>query len=246
MGSLPDFFSRKITSLSPLNLFEASRIKHSCFANHTQLKSIVIPESVKVIENSAFSDCTSLYNIDTDNMDPYCEINCNFEDTTWYNSQPNESIITMANGRIMVGNKISKPSNGFVIPSNIVTLGTHACRAIDSDNADSSFTSFIIPDTVEIICESIFYLQSGLTQITIGKNVRKIGSELVPTNATTLIFRQPADMEIELPTPGENTGLGYEKNSRSLTIYTDNIAIRNYDWSADNATVTFYPLSEAP
>lgn len=54
-------------------------------------------------------------------------------------------------------------------------------------------------------------------------------------------------MEIKLPKAGvSNTGLAYNKDSRAIDVYTDNLAIRAYDWAADNATVTFHPLSEAP
>ena len=40
--------------------------------------------------------------------------------------------------------------------------------------------------------------------------------------------------------------MAYNKDSRALTIYTDNEYIKNYNWAADNATVTIYPLSQAP
>lgn len=53
-------------------------------------------------------------------------------------------------------------------------------------------------------------------------------------------------MKISLPTAGETFGLTYNKNSRAVNIYTDNEDIRNYNWSGDNVTPTFYSLSQAP
>jgi hypothetical protein len=50
-------------------------------------------------------------------------------------------------------------------------------------------------------------------------------------------------MLLTLPAAGKETGISYSKNARNITIYTDNEYIKTYDWTTDNATVTFYPLS---
>lgn len=59
------------------------------------------------------------------------------------------------------------------------------------------------------------------------------------TSVTTWVFRQPAGMTITMP----SSYLGYNKNSRTITVYTDNESIANYGWASDNITANIYPLS---
>lgn len=251
MSLISDYLSKNLTAVTKEQLSGANRIFNSCFYEHTKLKSIGIPYSVKVIEIDAFVNCSALAEIDTDSMDPFCEINSvagriAFFGTAWVNNQPANSMFTMANGQILVGNNISAPSNGFVIPSTVKNIAGAACGRL-SGSADSLFTSVVIPDTVEMIQRNIFEGQTSLTKITVGSGVRKITGLITPgTNMKEMIFRQPAGMTIELPTPGANDGMAYNKDAYSMNIYTDNEYIRNYGWSTDNVTATFYPLSSAP
>lgn len=109
----------------------------------------------------------------------------------------------------------------------------------------SSLTNVVIPDSVTSIEEMAFYNCGQLTDITIGSSVATIGySAFIQTSPTsrTIIFRQPSGMEITLPSAGSSSGLFYNKTSYAITIYTDNEIIKNYDYSADNVTPTFYHL----
>ena len=111
----------------------------------------------------------------------------------------------------------------------------------------SKATQYTIPDNVEYVQRNPFANQYDLTKIVIGASVSKIEAVLVPhEKVTTLVFRQPQSLVVDLPSPGENTGLAYYKQSRDVTIYTDNDSIKNYGWATDNVTATFKPLSEAP
>jgi len=169
-----------------------------------------------------------------------------FDGTPFVNNITAGSMLYMSNGRILVSHKISKPSTNLSIPDTVVNI---ASRALYKYSEDTNFKKCVIPDTVEILGDNIFDEQSTLTSITVGASVRRIGVDLTPSNSvTTLIFRQPAGMYVELPPAGDGEfiGLAYNKNSRNVSIYTDNECIKNYDWATDNVTATFYPLSSAP
>jgi hypothetical protein len=102
--------------------------------------------------------------------------------------------------------------------SGLLSIGSECFM----DQANSNFTSLTIPSTVQTIGASAF------------KNT---------TTLTTLIFEQPANMSLTLPTAGSSTGMGYCKSATQKTIYTDNLQIKNYDWASDNITATFYHLN---
>jgi hypothetical protein len=54
----------------------------------------------------------------------------------------------------------------------------------------------------------------------------------------TLKFYTPSGVRVNLP-----SGFANSKTAYSVTIYTDNEDIRNYDWAGDNITATFYHLN---
>lgn len=243
---LNEVLLKTITSIKKDDLEGCEVIGPCRFYKCENLKSVEIPYCVKNIEGEAFAYCTSLTDIDTDEMDPYCKINTTsdlgnypFLGSGIITNLPTDSVLLMANGKIMIYNTFTTPSKSLVIPDTVINLAAKACAG-----SDNNFKSFVIPDSIEIICDDVV-TSTVLTKITIGKSARYIGARLVPKSVTTLIFKQPAEMEIELPTAG-STGMAYDKDSRSISIYTDNECIKNYDWATDNVTATFYPLSEAP
>lgn len=239
--------TKTLTEIKKEDLDGCEKIAKYTFYKCEKLKSVEIPYSVKRIEGQAFVDCAALTNINTDEMDPYCKITtasdvtyAPFKNTGAYNNLPADSVWLMANGKIMAGNTYTTPSESLIIPDSVINLASGACAG-----SDTNFTSFVIPDTVEIICDDVV-TSTVLTKMTVGKMARDIGARLVPSGVTKLIFRQPAGMEIALPEAGADNGMAYDKDSRSISIYTDNECIKNYDWATDNVTATFYPLSEAP
>lgn len=270
MSLLQDLFSKNLVSLTKEQLKGATNIIEYAFYKQNLLTSVEIPDSVvnigcyafsgcsslkKIvfgkntsnIEMSCFDDCALLEDVDTAKMNnPYCYISGSscLTETPWYNNQPEGSMVTIANGQILIGNKISTPSAGFEIPATVKTLAGKSC-ALYGSTVDANFTHAIVPDTIEMTQGIVFYGHKNLTQITIGSNVHTMTSEFHdPANTTSLtsvIFRQPAGMVVNLP----ESGLFDTKSSCSLNIYTDNEYIRNYDWAGDNITATFYPLSEA-
>lgn len=269
MSLLSDLLSRNIASINKNQLNGITKIKQHAFANCKKLTTIELPDTVENIESFAFDNCPLLKNfimgknyiknwqlfgalpqsvskVEIEDINPYSFLSrALFSSTAWYGSFPSGAMICAAKGRILIGHKVSKPSAGFNIPSTVINLADNSCAEIG--NADSNFTSFEIPDTVEIVGSELFGGSYPLKTITIPASVKEIRGKLVcGTNTTTLIFRHPADMYIKLPTPGEGSGIAGNKTSRSMDIYTDNKMLKAYDWAKDNVTATIHPLSEAP
>ena len=178
MSLISDYLSKNLTSLTKEQLSGAKKIITGCFNNYTSLRSIGIPYSVKKICINAFEGCLNLTEIDSSSMDPFCwlPVNLGIDNpimaTGWYSNAPVNSMITLANGQILVGNKITTPGSGFVIPNTVKNIAGGACKRYGSA-VDSSFTNVIIPDTVEIVGDEIFYNQTALTKITVGSSVKK-------------------------------------------------------------------------
>ena len=201
----------------------------AAFYSCTNLKKLVLPPSVEKIYTGSFGDCTSLQDIDL-NVSPYCIISgAAFSDCP-FGSDATDNVV-VANGKILF---IAKNSTW---PESVINIagGTGANLVIDS--------CLTIPDRIEIIGGAI---TGSPTKMILGSSTRILSTESIPTSVTELICRQPAGMKISLPTAGETFGLTYNKNSRAVNIYTDNEDIRNYNWSGDNVTPTFYSLSQAP
>lgn len=246
MNLLQNVISQNLTILRKEWITPVQKILPNTFIYCANLTKVAIPSSIKIIHQYAFDSCNNISEFNTDGMNEYCIVNEAFYNTAWQKSYTSNKLILGANGKIMFGNTYATPSSGLSIPDSVVNLAACACKLYGTAT-DSAFTSFIIPDQVEIIGRNPFSGQTTLTKITVGANVRHIDSVLSPgTNATTLTFRQPAGMEVELPKPGDGTGLAYNKSSYSVTIYTDNECIKNYGWATDNVTATFYPLADAP
>ena len=202
--------------------------------------------SLKEIKEYAFNQCSdgvTLEVIGLENINPYCKIHTGTLDEFPFVYNTLQSYLYAANGKILL--TCSKLTGNFAIP-DVINLSACSCGG-RGDNGDSTTTKLVIPDTVELVNDEVFINRTALTNITIGSSVRYIGKNLYTLpSAATLIFRQPSGMYVELPIAGQSTGLAYNKESRAIAIYTDNECIKNYDWSADNATVTFYPLADAP
>lgn len=273
MSLLSETILKTITEIKKEDLYGVEKIKSYCFYKCESLRKVSLPDSLKIIESfafgacktleklrlgnnieeinlSAFSGCSNLSEIDSTDMNPCCIINYlafSVDTSAIFTSAPKGTLFTLANGKILFKNKVPKPSEGFDIPKTVINIAGGALGKY-GDTVDSNFTSFVIPDTVEMLQNKIFDGQSALKKITIGKSVNRITGTIVPSTAVnTLIFKQPSGMKIELPTAGSETpGMAYNKSSYSVDVYTDNEYIQNYDWATDNVTVTLHPLSEAP
>lgn len=271
MTKMPYVINRTVTSLTATELMGATSIGRGIFGTMDSLIEIQIPSTVTHIGAVAFFECKNLKKVDfqnghsltsidgmsfmncnnlvsitgLDTLNPYCVIGGNsLEDTPYVTNQKTSGAPDFgyaALGKILLFN--NDLTGNFTIPSTVVNLGPASCGYTTED---TTTTRLIIPDTVEIVNDYAFSNRTALATITIGSAVRYIGVEVFTYcgEGGVLIFRQPAGMYIEVPTEGN--GMAYNKNSREMTIYTDNECIRNYDWAKDNVTATIYPLSDAP
>lgn len=126
------------------------------------------------------------------------------------------------------------------VPEGIKNLDMHAFNSVGFAPQLSVYPTVNLPQSLEVLSDNCF--KGAICQpLEIPSGVHTIGS-LSLDCGMDLIFMQPKDMVINLPTAGDSTGIAYNKNARTKNIYTDNLAIKNYNWSADNVTATFYHL----
>lgn len=149
-----------------------------------------------------------------------------------YGSSTSFTQATIPNGtRLMASNLFGSLYNNGVQHAfpNLATIN------LPTDN--------ILEEIPDRFCE----MCSKLTTINaIPASVRKIGvNAFAYTDGSMALaelrFNQPAGMYVELPTAGAE-GMFKVKTARSMTIYTDNEYIKNYDYASDNITPTFYHL----
>jgi len=136
------------------------------FYTYTNLKKVVIPESVTEIGDSVFSDCHSLENVNIPNnvttIGDYAFYNC-----TGLTSITIPSSVTEIGERAFSG---CTGLTSITIPENVTTIGNSAFQ--DCTN----LTSLTIPSSVTTIGEGAFYNCTGLTEINIPEGVTTIGN----------------------------------------------------------------------
>lgn len=211
-------------------------------------QKLSLPKSLMTIGYNAFEG-SNYTEIDIEKLSPQCQTGGDLFgwQSPWVKSHVPQ---VAANGQLLIG---FSGTSDFkeAIPSTVTILGSRCLEYPLLDASPKDLVSYVIPDHIKSIRDMIFTGQYNLAQLVVGSGVTEIGKELIPkyasgVNIKTIVFRQPANLEVKLPSPGSGTGMAYQKSSSSITVYTDNKSIRNYDWSKDNLTVTFKPLSGAP
>lgn len=222
------FGGSKLNSVELPNTCEA--IYGMAFCDSTNLQKIILPSSVKKIGTHAFARCSALNNV-TLNLPSDCIIQGDaFVATPYYNNATSD--LCSSDGKILIKGVSSQ------LPSSVVNLAGNSGGANLVVNSHLS-----LPDRIQII---VGHITGTPTKMTIGSSTHYMGTDAIPDTVTTLICRQPSGMKITLPIAGEAQGLTYKKDARNVAIYTDNEDIKKYNWSGDNVTATFYPLSQAP
>ena len=144
-------------------------ISGEAFANCTNLKKVVIPDSVRSISSfgeGAFFGCTSLSEIIiSDNVE---EIGSRaFYNTAYYNDESN-----WTDGVLYIGNHLYKSQD---------IIGSYTVRAGTKTIADSAFyscgklTEIIFPYTLRVIGNNVFSGCHALKNISMSSNIQRIG-----------------------------------------------------------------------
>lgn len=237
MGKLSEVLSGSLTALTAEDLKGVYCIRSNCFKGCAGLTAVELPHTVKHIDFYAFYGCP-LETLDTSRLEKDCLIAPNaFDPSAWPFYDGTSRVLMGKDDCIMFKNE----SGSTEIPACVKNIAGSAFTSLDS-----SITAVTIPDTVEILYGGKV-VPDSVVNVTVGAGVYKMSTgTMYSTSSRTWVFRQPAGMTVELPTAGDGTGLNYYKDSRTITIYTDNECIINYDWSGDNITANIYPLADAP
>ncbi len=179
------------TKLEHINIPNSvARIPAGCFQRCSTLSEIDLPDTVTSIGHSAFRYCTNLSDITfpahLQDIDALA-----FDDTAWFNNQPDGFIIVnekflyrykseIPNGgvvselppdiEVIVGCAFSETNLVSIVIPNGVKLKNNAFQAC------SSLTNVSLPSDITAIPEYTFYLCTSLVSIVIPKEVTKIES----------------------------------------------------------------------
>lgn len=135
-----------------------THIEMSAFENCSYLASFTVGSGIKHIEKSVFDNCARLKNLYVSDL------------KTWLNVQldgSNAHPLRYGKGDLYIDGKLV---GGIVIPEGVKKIGDWTLAFC------SNIKNVTIPDSVEIIGESAFNDNSGLTSVTIGNGVTDIGN----------------------------------------------------------------------
>ena len=145
--------------------YTVAQIGVSAFNGCTKLTGVSIPNTVTTIEHCAFKGCTSLQNIKIPKSVNYIA-NMAFDETGWYNKQPDG--LLYLDGWLL-GYKGEKPSS---IEINADTRGIAHGAFAKCDE----LTHVTIPEGVTDICGEAFYLCNNLLSVELPGTLTTIGN----------------------------------------------------------------------
>lgn len=216
------------------------------------LKTVSLPASVKYVgccvpqESGSYTQSyeysRTFYGCDSDefSVSDTCknlQVGCHIVKGAFEKTNDYDNFYNSSEDAWVVGDGILLGLNSGItdIPSTVTTVP----KAIYKD-FPSTITTVVIPDSVQFMWGDFTGNTSYIKTAVVGAGVTKIEKGVMyNTNITTWVFRQPEGLSVELPA----SHLGYDKNSRTISVYTDNESITNYNWSGDNITANIYPLS---
>ena len=159
-------------------------IAYETFRDHTELKSVVIPDGVTSIGMRAFYGCTSLSEITFPKTVTDFGENA-FAGTKWFTVQQKENPLVVVNNVVIDGKKCV---GDVVIPDGIIGIGDGAfekCHRYDEQDywngyyepSNCDITSITLPDTLKKIGAWAFYEFNvfDITEIAIPDSVTFIG-----------------------------------------------------------------------
>ncbi len=173
------------------NNLPVTRIEEQAFSNCSNLKSITIPSSVKVVENQAFQNCSNLTSITIPDsvtyigydafekcvvlsnvyyegsIEEWCRLNCSIFKNS-YRDVPIEPFYAPTHFYLR-SNEDWEELTSIEIPNTIAEIGDYQFYGFNH------VTSIKMPNSIERIGESAFQNCSRLTSIVIPNSVRSIG-----------------------------------------------------------------------
>ena len=210
-------------------------ISNSVFENNDTIVSIIVPDSVTTIGDSAFSGCFNLETVTISENSQLEEINVNvFENCTKLTSIYIPNGVTTIKERAFYHCALITSIN---IPNNVTTIEASAFADC------SSLTSIYIPNSVATIGQYAFQECSNLTTVTIAEN-----SHL--TKIETGVFRNCSSL-VTFNIPNNITTIGEDafSNCSSLTYINipDNVTSIGYQafYNCDLLTSIYIPNSVA-
>ena len=157
------------SQLTSISLPQSLKIIRSCsFKGCSSLNSLVIPEGVTTIEEESFGGCSSLNSISFPNSLMSLSGSSNLEHTPWYNNQPDGLIYA---GEVLYKYKGTMPEETQVnIKEGTVSISNYAfydCNGLSSVS---------IPSSVQEIGISAFESCNNIKSISIADGVKTIKS----------------------------------------------------------------------
>lgn len=224
---------------------ELKEIAVTAFSRCPKLTSITLTPNIESIGNYAFADSVNnnndyleeIYGVDV--IDPSIDIARNVFgiNSPWYKKQL--GAILFAKGKLLYG-------YGNTFESIPETVEYTAKSFMGSAAWSNQPATLVIPNSVKrlsYIWESSDYTNSICKKVIVGTGVTEMLQGAMQVVGDTIwICKQPANLKITLP----SKNLAYNKQATTMTLYTDNLSLKQYNWSADNVTATIKPLSEAP
>jgi hypothetical protein len=142
------------------------------FWGRSNLSSIVIPRTVKLISSGAFADCSGLQEIKVNRRNPV------------YDSRKNSNAIIISSSKTL-----HTGCCRTTIPSEITSIGKYAFYGMNG------MASMIIPENIESIKYYAFYKCSGLKELTLSDNVSFIGEGAFERCSGLTSFNIPAGID---------------------------------------------------
>lgn len=152
---------------SSIDGVRVTRIDNLAFQNCTQLKKVIIPDTVTEIGRYAFQDCVNLESIDIP------ESTVNFETGVFYNCKSLTSVKLPANTTEISPDMFCRCEvlPEIEIPDKVKKIGTGAfymCKALKT---------FVMPDSVKSLGRNIFINCENLEYVKLSNNVDSIQND---------------------------------------------------------------------
>ena len=150
------------------------------FAEHTEIQSVIMPDTITHIGSECFYGCTSLLNIDFSKELYRIDIMA-LENTAWLDAQPDESPVYAAN--VLYCYKGTNPPETIAIKSGTIGIAASAF-AEEFSNANpicihrhcEHVKHIELPDGLKYIGSEAFYNCLDLESVTIPESLEALGS----------------------------------------------------------------------